>query len=196
MIFSRVLPTLKSVAPGRFEGLAWDFTATPDSEGDVLLPSALVAAVKGLPVPVYVEHKGEPVGEVEHAEVTPEGLAIAGRVDTASAAYKAIQSGELTGLSVAFLGTFEKSGPVRVFNSVQLREVSFCRCPVNTGSRVTAVKAWESIASETELQKVLKSTGMPGRLATKLAGLCWPAIQKHDEADARLRAALRQLAGN
>lgn len=195
MIVCRVLPTLKSVGAGRFEGLAWSFAATPDSDGDILLPSALATAAASVPIPVKVEHKGADVGVIEHAEVTPEGLTVAGQIDTASEAYTRIKSGDLSGLSIAFRGDYEQSGPVRVFKSASLVEVSVCRAPVNTGSRVTAVKAWSEVTSEAELHRIFKSTGMPGRLAQKCAAAAWPVIQKHDEADARLKAALRQLAG-
>lgn len=194
MILSRVSPVLKSLDAGRFTGLAWSFAAVPDSEGDVLLPSALSDAAKAAPWPVLVEHRGDPVGEIEAADVNAEGLTVTGRIDPASDAYQRMKSGDLSGLSIAFTGDAETSGPVRIFTRATLAEVSICRAPINTGSRVTAVKAWSELQSETELARVLKSTGMPGRLATKCAAACWPVIQKHGEADPEMLAALRRFA--
>lgn len=194
MIHSRVTTALKSLGAGRFEGLAWSFAAVPDSVGDVLLPSALEAAAKAAPWPVLVEHAGEPVGEIELAQVSAAGLTVAGRVDPASDAYQRMRSGELAGLSIAFRGESETSGPVRIFTAAQLAEVSLCRAPVNAGARVTTVKSWRELRTEVELQTLLKSTGMPGRLAQKCAAAAWPILQKSDEPGDDVLQALRRLA--
>jgi HK97 family phage prohead protease len=187
---------VKADDSGRLSGLAWSFSATPDAVGDVLLPSALEAAAKSLPVPILVEHQGPEVGMVERASVTAEGLVIAGRVDTASPAYAEAKSGRLAGLSIAFTGEAERSGPVRIFKSCTLHEISLCARPVNAGAAVRELKSWQELTTEAELVKLLKSaTGMPGRLAQKIASAAWPYIQhRTDEPDPALIAALRRLA--
>jgi HK97 family phage prohead protease len=200
MILSRTIPVIKALADGRFEGLAWSFATTPDTEGDILLPSALVAAAKSLPIPVLIEHRGSPVGEINAAEVTNEGLSIRGQLDTSTAsgreAYGMVKSGELAGLSIGFAGEAEQSGPVRVFRSARIDEISVCRAPINAGSRVTAVKAWSEVGSERQLEQLFKSNGMPHRLAAKCAAAAWPVIQRDPNPDtpADLVDALRRLA--
>lgn len=197
MILSRPTTVLKALADGRFEGLAWSFATTPDAEGDIILPSALEAAAKAMPVPVLVEHRGTPIGEIEAAEVTEEGLTVKGAIDMATdlgrEAHALAKAGELSGLSIAFSGEAQKSGPVRVFSSARLTEISVCRAPVNAGSRVTAMKAWTEITSERELERFFKSTGMPNRLAAKLAAAGWPVIN-NPAPTAEMLEQLRRLA--
>jgi HK97 family phage prohead protease len=203
MIHSTPVSTcLKALDAGRFTGLAWAFKATPDQQGDVILASALEAAARGLRVPLLQEHKGEPVGMVEAASVTGEGLEIAGAFDTANPAgvraYSLAKSGEYSGLSIGFSGLAEQSGPIRVFTRVELAEVSVCRQPVNTGSRISSVKSWQDCETPAHLEKLLRSSGMPGRLAARVAAAAWPAIQKsepeHPETDPATLAALRRFA--
>jgi HK97 family phage prohead protease len=199
MILSRTIPALKALADGRFEGLAWAFDATPDTEGDILLPSALAAAAKSVPFPVLIEHRGQPVGQIHAAEVTDRGLNIAGQFDTASDAgrnaYALVKSGELPGLSMGFAGEAEQSGSVRIFRTARIDEVSVCRAPINTGSKITAVKSWEGVHSERQLEQLFKSLAMPNRLAAKCAAAAWPVIQsKPTEPQPELIEALRLLA--
>lgn len=200
MIHSRPTSVLKALPQGRIEGLAWAFSSTPDPQGDAILPSALVEAAKAAPWPLMIDHAGPVVGEVEEAEVTDEGLMIAGRMDlgaTAGAqAYQRAKSGELGGLSIAFQGMAEKSGPLRIFSSVSLREVSMTARPVNVGSRVTSVKSWSEVQSPVDLERLLRSSGMPNRLAARVAAAAWPAIQKSEPEpeNPELQAALRRLA--
>lgn len=203
MIHSTPVSTcLKALDAGRFTGLAWAFKATPDQQGDVILASALEAAAQGLRVPLLQEHKGEPVGMVEAASVTADGLEIAGAFDTASPAgaraYSLAKSGEYSGLSIGFSGLAEQSGPIRVFTRVELAEVSVCRQPINAGSRLTAIKSFEQVETLADLERLLKSSGMPNRLAQKCAALAWPAVARaepeHPETDPQTLAALRRLA--
>lgn len=198
MILSRTTAVLKALPDGRFEGLAWAFASTPDIEGDIILPSALELAAKAVPIPVLIEHRGQPIGEIQSADVTADGLTVKGALDTGipagREAYALAKSGELSGLSMGFSGEAEKSGPIRVFRSVRLNELSVCRAPINAGSRMTAIKSWPEIQSERELERLLKSIGMPNRLAQKCASASWPVIQNStQQPTADLVAALRHL---
>lgn len=187
---------LKAGSSGDFAGVAWAYATTPDSAGDVITEAALVRASKGVPLPLLINHAGDPVGEIRRAGVTAQGLTVEGVIDTASEAYAKARSGELPALSIGFLGRAEKAGPLRVFHEIELAEVSLTAAPVNTGSRVTAIKAWNELTSERELVALLKSaTSMPGRLAQKIAAAAWPHVQHpENEPDPALIAALRQFA--
>lgn len=198
MIHARPSPLLLKAGPaGEFSGVAWAFASTPDSVGDVITEAALIQASKGVPVPVLVDHGGDPVGEIRRAGVTAEGLTVAGVIDPATEAYRKARDGELPALSIGFRGTAERAGPLRIFHAIQLAEVSLTAAPVNTGSRVTAVKSWSELQTEVDLVRLLKSVGAPGRLASKLAGEIWPTLQRpttESEPDPALIAALRRLA--
>jgi len=184
-----IAPILKATSTGEFEGIAWSFQTVPDQAGDVILPLAL--ADVAVPFPVLVEHGGVTVGEVRKAELSEEGLLVEGRIVDLAARQFAAAAGR--GLSIGFTGSGQKSGPVRVFTDVEIREVSLCRRPVNAGSRVTTLKSWRTLESEIELSTWLKASGMPGRLAQKVAAASWPMITKCDD-DSALIDALRRFA--
>jgi len=184
-----IAPILKAASTGEFSGIAWSFETVPDQAGDVILPLALTTVAP--PFPVYTEHDGVKVGEVTQTEVTDEGLHVQGRITDSEAREYARSGGH--GLSIGFVGSGQKSGPVRVFTDVTIREVSLCKRPVNAGSRVTTLKSWRTLESEIELSTWLKASGMPGRLAQKIAAAAWPTINKGDD-DSALVAALRRFA--
>lgn len=196
MICTTPVRSLKATPEGSFEGLAWSFASTPDQQGDVILPSAFASISSDLPV--LVEHQGPAVGRISETAVDATGLIVKGTFDlgeaTARQAFERVRSGELHGLSIAFTGEGEKSGPVRVFRSAQLAEISVCRAPVNLGSRVTAAKAMPHLGSAAELERFLVDAGMPRRLALKTAAAAWPAVFLKSETDPALVEALRRFA--
>lgn len=197
VIHARPSPLLLKAGPaGEFSGVAWAFAGAPDAVGDLITEAALGVAAKGAPWPVLVDHAGPAVGEIVRAGLTAEGLAVAGVLDTGTEAYAKARSGELPALSIGFFGRAEKAGGLRVFTEIQLAEVSLTRAPINQASRVTSVKSWDQLSSERELVALLKAaTGMPGRLAQKIASAAWPHIQHPtDEPDPALLRALRRLA--
>lgn len=188
-----VVPILKAASTGEFSGIAWSFQTVPDAAGDVILPLAL--STVNVPLPVYTEHDGVAVGEIRKAECTEEGLHVEGRIVDLAARQFAAADGQ--GLSIGFIGSGQKSGPVRIFTDVEIVEVSLCRQPVNSGSRVTTLKSWRTLENETELSIWLKAGGMPGRLAQKVAAAAWPTICKSrtsdDESIAAIAAQLDQI---
>lgn len=185
-------PILKSDAEtGTFEGLAWSFRDSPDRQGDIILPSALQWPKS---LPLLHEHKGDPVGEIRLARVVAEGLHVEGRIAD-RAVRERVRAGS-SGLSIAFQGQAEKCGPVRVFTEAQLFEISVVAEPANAGSRITSIKSWSALGSEIELQRYLKTTGMPGRLASKIAATAWPIIEGDVESDAAVNSALSILANS
>lgn len=186
---------LKASDVGRFTGLAWAFATTPDRDRSVIVPTALSKAAGTAPWPVLVQHAGQPVGLVERASVTDEGLEVEGFIDPSNDAYRRVRAGELGGLSMGFYARSEQSGPIQIITEIdRMVEVSVCAVPANPGAHVATLKSWRALESEIELQHLLKSTGMPGRLAQKCAAAAWPVIQKSADDDAAVEAALRRIA--
>ena len=93
----------------------------------MILPLALTTVA--VPIPVYTEHDGVAVGEIRKAECTEEGLHVEGRIVDLAARRFAAADGQ--GLSIGFIGSGQKSGPVRIFTDVEIVEVSLCRQPVD-----------------------------------------------------------------
>jgi HK97 family phage prohead protease len=188
---------------GTFSGLAWSFDSTPDSEGDVLLPSALRRAVAahtkaGTAPVVRVEHRPETeVGRLTAMDVTARGLEVCGQIDmtltAGRTAHAAVATGQLAALSVGFDGQAETSGRTRVFTDVALVEVSLCKRPINVGSRIEAIKSWRDVQSVRDLEKLLHGTGMPNRLALRVAKAAWPEINTDQDKRPAILAALNRI---
>jgi HK97 family phage prohead protease len=181
----------KALGEGRFSGLAWSFLDTPDREGDVILPSALEAAVKSGRLPeIRIEHRtNEIAGSIAVMQVTNRGLEVEGQIDLTGnigrKTYEQLRSRDLAALSIGFRGTAERSGKTRVFTEVELDEISIVREPMNAGARIAAVKSWDEVGSERDLERLLHDVvGMPNRLARKSAALVWPSLQKEPALDA------------
>lgn len=201
---SQALRIEKHDASGQFAGLAWAFDSTPDSVGDVLLPSALRRAIaahtKASTMPVVrVEHRPElEVGRLTTMDVTARGLEVSGQIETTTAAgrtaHSAVKAGQLAALSVGFDGEAEMSGRTRVFTDVALVEVSLTKRPINVGSRIEAVKSWTDVQSVRDLEKLLHATGMPNRLAARVAKSAWPTINTEDQIQPAIFAALNRIA--
>lgn len=201
MIASPPIRIEKALGAGRFSGLAWSFMDTPDREGDVILPSALEAVAKSGSRPeIRIEHRqAEVAGAIEVMHVTDRGLEVEGQIDLRGAvgrkAYDQLRSRELGALSIGFRGTAERSGKTRVFTEIELDEISIVREPMNAGARIAAVKSWDQVGSERDLERLLHDVaGMPNRLARKSASLVWPALNESIESDrAQAEALARRL---
>ncbi len=202
MIASRPILIEKALSSGRFSGLAWSFLDTPDREGDAILPSALEKAARAGNRPsILIEHDASRMaGVVDSMAVTNRGLEIEGQLDLAAEigrkAYRALQDRELGALSIGFTGAAERSGNLRVFTEIELREISIVREPMNAGARIDAVKSWRDVGSQRDLERLLHSQiDMPNRLARKAATILWPQLQADDPAPpADVVDALRRLA--
>lgn len=177
----------KALTSGRFSGVAWSFLDTPDREGDAILPSALERAVKSGPRPaILIEHDAtQQAGVVDAMAVTSRGLEIEGQLNLSAEigrkAYQALQERELGALSIGFAGVAERSGSLRMFTEIELREISIVREPMNAGARISAVKSWREVTSARDLERLLHTqTEMPNRLARKAATILWPQLQNDD----------------
>jgi HK97 family phage prohead protease len=194
---------LKHTASGEFSGLAWSVAVGVDSESDLILKAALSNAVdKHLRAatrpPVRVEHRADAnVGVLTDMAVDDDGLRVTGKFDLGSAAgrdaFARVRSGDLTGLSIGFDGNSSQYGPIRIFDSIDLAEVSVCKNPINSGSRVHAIKSWRDVESVRDLEKLLHGVGLPNRLAARVAKAGWFAIEDDKRMRPEVEKALQRI---
>lgn len=178
---------IKEATPrGEVAGIAWDFAATPDADGDFIMPSAFRRS--GSPPQMLVEHKGESIGQWQDVAVSDDGVAVSGQINVSSksgreAAARAAD-GDLRALSLGFGGQFEKSGRHRIFSDIEVQEISLVRNPANRGARVTAFKSLNECDSIAEFEKTLKHRlDISRRQARVIANTAWPIFNEEDPGD-------------
>ncbi|MCV3766480.1 phage major capsid protein [Rhizobium sp. TRM95796] len=130
---------------GTVTGIAWPFD-TVDTEGDSIEKGAFEFAAD---VPMVMEHQdGAVIGIWKSFKETDTGLEVTGRlfleaIGPARDAYRKLQKGAITGLSVKgeITGARKLANGTRSITGVNIHEISLCRRPVNPGARVTIVKS-------------------------------------------------------
>lgn len=124
----------------RFAGYAAVFDR-PDSGGDVVRRGAFADAVERVgEVPLLLQHKGRPVGRIEHLSEDRRGLrVIAEVVDTRAG--ELVRRG-LRGLSFGYrVREAASGGGVRELRALDLVEVSLVARPMQKLAKVHAVEA-------------------------------------------------------
>lgn len=133
------------------EGIA--STPEPDRVGDVVLP---LGAKFALPLPLLWQHRaGEPVGHVEFAKATKEGIPFRARVakidepgelkNSIDKAWQAIKAGLVRGVSIGFREikyAFMEDGGIE-FQEWEWLELSLVTIPANQSATITAIKSFE-----------------------------------------------------
>lgn len=119
----------------RFAGYAAVFDRV-DRGGDVLRAGAFGELPKG--VPLLWQHRGAPVGVVEHLSTDARGLRVVARIDAAELA-GLVRSGAVAGLSFGYRARAATRGAVRELTAVDLIEVSLVAQPMQPLARVIAV---------------------------------------------------------
>lgn len=127
----------------RFAGYAAIFDR-PDSGGDVIRAGAFAEALKrNAQVPLLWQHKGQPIGTIEHLSEDRRGLRVIGRLADGAAAKgvrELLKRGSLKGLSFGYRVREAKSaGMVRELQALDLVEVSLVARPMQKLARVHAV---------------------------------------------------------
>lgn len=143
--------------PGTFEGLGAAFHNV-DHGGDVILPGAFKDAIseflyRGF-VPVGHDWMALPVGTIEEAKETDDGLYFKALYHTTQAAQDArtvvkerMERGKFVGLSIGFLPDYEegvefRDDGVRVIKRVkELAEISIVTVPMNREAGVASAKS-------------------------------------------------------
>lgn len=146
-----------------FTGYAWTFQV--DSAGDMITPAAFLPSVQKINsggIPLIMNHNAEDVrsivGRVVHAQIDEVGLLITGVLSNSPETdhiYSLLKQGMIDSLSIGFTASkgdvkMEKvSGQqVRVFNNVDLHELSLVVVPANSRAKVLAVKTLGETAEE------------------------------------------------
>lgn len=123
----------------RFAGYVAVFDR-PDSGGDVVRKGAFAEALKRVTeVPLLLQHKGGPVGRIEHLSEDQRGLRVIARVVDASVAEKMRRG--LKGLSFGYrVREAKAAGGFRELQALDLVEVSLVARPMQRLARVHAVE--------------------------------------------------------
>ena len=162
---------------GEVSGVAWSFIDAPDRQNDHILPQAFERHTGD--VPLKVEHKGDPVGRWNKFELSDTAFSVEGQIDRSTRegqnTISRAKDGDLRSLSIAFNGSYQKSGPTRIFTDLSLTEISLVKQPANAGARVIAVKSLNDCTKISDFQKVLKrQLGISNAQAKQIASTVWP----------------------
>jgi HK97 family phage prohead protease len=123
----------------RFAGYAAVFDR-PDSGGDVVRPGAFAEGLKRIgEVPLLLQHKGQPVGRIEHLSEDRRGLRVIAEV-VDSRVRELLRKG-LRGLSFGYrVREAKTAGPLRELRGLDLVEVSLVARPMQRVARVHAIE--------------------------------------------------------
>ena len=123
----------------RFAGYAAIFDR-PDSGGDVIRAGAFAEGLKRIgEVPLLWQHKGQPIGMVEHLSEDKRGLRVIARVRDCRVG-EMLRKG-LRGLSFGYrVREAKAAGTLRELKALDLVEVSLVARPMQKLARVHAVE--------------------------------------------------------
>lgn len=201
----------RATGQGRFTALASTFEL--DRQGDRIEPGAFARTLAALEkrggrIPLLWNHDSdEPIGSIEAARETPDGLEVEAVIALATGqgarAYELLKSGALSlsiGFSIAPDGSTVIDG-VRVIRDLDLAEVSVVAVPANAGAVVHSVKTLYPTPRDLE-RAAREQLGLSGREAKRLLAGGWTALTRDDEPeepppndDAQAFAALQSLKG-
>ncbi len=124
----------------RFAGYAAVFDR-PDSGGDVVRRGAFAGALKrAAEVPLLFQHKGQPIGRIEHLSEDKRGLRVIAEVADGRA--RELLRRGMRGLSFGYrVREAGSAGGVRELRALDLVEVSLVARPMQKLARVHAVEA-------------------------------------------------------
>jgi len=126
--------------PVRVAGYAAIFDR-PDSGGDVVRKGAFAEALKRVAeVPLLLQHKGRPVGRIEHLSEDKRGLRVIARIEDARAG-EMVRRG-LKGLSFGYrVREATSAAGLRELKALDIVEVSLVARPMQKLARVHAVES-------------------------------------------------------
>ena len=112
----------------------------PDSGGDVIRKGAFAVALERVAeVPLLLQHKGQPVGRIEHLSEDRRGLRVIAEV--ANARVRELVRRGLRGLSFGYrVRDASAIGGLRELRALDLVEVSLVKRPMHRLAKVHAVE--------------------------------------------------------
>jgi len=124
----------------RFAGYAAVFDR-PDSGGDVVRKGAFAECLKRVgEVPLLWQHKGQPIGRIEHLSEDKRGLRVIARIEDARAG-EMVRRG-LKGLSFGYrVREATSAAGLRELKALDIVEVSLVARPMQKLARVHAVES-------------------------------------------------------
>ena len=151
---------------GLFSGYGSVFGVV-DSYKEVVTPGAFAESLQGrMPALLWQHRSAEPLGVYTAVKEDSIGLYVEGKLALKTArgaeAYELLKMGALNGLSIGFVtreDSYDKVSGIRTLKKVDLWEVSLVTFPANDASRVSSVKAVESIQSLSDAEAYLRDAG-------------------------------------
>ena len=138
-----------------------------DSYKEVVTQGAFADSLQGrMPALLWQHRSGEPIGVYTVVKEDSIGLYVEGKLALKTArgaeAYELLKMGALNGLSIGFItreDSYDKVSGIRTLKKVDLWEVSLVTFPANDASRISSVKAVESINSFSDAEAYLRDAG-------------------------------------
>lgn len=123
----------------RFAGYAAVFDRA-DNGGDVVRAGAFAESLKrAADIPLLLQHKGAPIGRIEHLSEDKRGLRVIARLD--ARASELVKRGKMAGLSFGYRVREARSAAgLRELIELDLVEVSLVARPMQKLARVHAVE--------------------------------------------------------
>lgn len=157
-------------SPGTFEGVAAVFSNL-DRQNDIIQPGAFIETLKSFTKHGFLANAhdwSEPVGTIDDARETAEGLYVRGEFHSTPRAQllrkvvrERLDRGKSVAMSIGFKATadsFDEEKQVRHIKGIELYEVSIVTVPANPLARIASVKAIEPDsdleARRTELRRI------------------------------------------
>jgi HK97 family phage prohead protease len=172
---------------GLIEGLAAGY-GNVDDGGDIVASGAFKSSIGTgrHPAMLLYHDPSRPVGRWDEFTETPDGLLARGRLTLdapeGKSTYALVRDKALTGLSVGYKARkadFDQAKGIRTIVEADLFEVSLVTFPMNSRTRISAVKSIEGVR---DIETVLREAGLSSREAKAAAGAAWRAIRdKSDE---------------
>ena len=192
--FLRASPALQVKLAGNsgvFEGYASVFGGEPDSYGDVIAKGAFTATLARhkaegtIPLMLWSHDPAAPIGKWLEVSQDAKGLAVKGQLNLETErgreTHAFLKAGDVSGLSIGYGvppgGRAINPDGSWTLTEIDLMEVSVVTMPAARRARVTGVKA---VASQADVERILRDGGLPRGAATKIAASGWPALLGDD----------------
>jgi HK97 family phage prohead protease len=188
---------------GAIEGYGATFDNV-DYGGDTIAPGAFTDTLAEhrqagtAPAMLWNHRSSEPTGKWTGMGEDHRGLRVRGQLNLNTAAgrkaHEHLKAGDVSTLSIGYQvppgGMTRGRNGTRTLNRVKLHEVSLAPVAMDPHARVTAVK---SLGSASDLEELLRETGVAKSAARKIVAGGWPALSGEPVADPNLALLMKQL---